>query len=107
MKTLRESIVNTINELNKLMLKTKDPDEEKKIRKLRKIYFSLLEEVIEQKIKRNTAEFKTALESLEMAYKEAKAAKKDINKIKTAIDKAVSAAKALDKVVKFGFELLT
>ena len=50
MATLRGSIADAINELNKLLVKTSDPEEKRKIRKLRKIYVALFEEVIKQEI---------------------------------------------------------
>lgn len=105
MVTLRGSIADAINEVNKLLSKTSDPEEQKKIRKLRKIYFALFEEVIKKEIKRGTQEFKEAIDALEIARKEAVEAKKDIAKIAEAIKKAVAAAKAVDSIVKVGIDL--
>ncbi len=105
MVTIRGSIADAINELNKLLLKTSDPGEQKKIRKLRKIYIALFEEVIKQEIKRGTQEFKEAIEALDNARKEAIEAKKNIDKIAEAIKKAVAAAKAVDRIVNVGIDL--
>jgi len=105
MVTLRGSIADAINEVNKLLLKTSDPEEQKKIRKLRKIYFALFEAVIIQEINRGTQEFKEAIDALEIARKEAVEAKKDIAKIAEVIKKAVAAAKAVDSIVKVGIDL--
>ena len=105
MVTLRGTLGDAINELNKLLLKTSDPVEEKKIRKLRRIYFALFEEVIKQEIKRGTQEFKEAIDALEIARKEAVEAKKDIAKIAEAIKKAAAAAKAVDRIVNVGIDI--
>jgi hypothetical protein len=105
MVTLRGTLGDAINELNKLLLKTSDPEEEKKIRKLRRIYFALFEEVIKQEIKSGTREFKEAIDALEIAREEAVEAKKDIAKIAEAIKKAVAAARAVDRIVNVGIDL--
>jgi hypothetical protein len=106
METLRGNISDTVNELNKLLLKTTDPEEEQKIRKLRRIYFSLWEEVIKQEIDSRTHEFKEAIDSLKVAHDAAVQAKEDLQKIPEAIDRAVSAAKAIDRIVKLGIDIL-
>ena len=106
METLRENIRDTLNELNKLLRKTTDPEEEEKLRKLRGIYFALWEEVIKQEIDNRTQEFKEAIDSLKVAYDAAVQAKEDLQKVAEAIDRAVSAAKAVDRIVKLGIDLL-
>ncbi len=106
METLRENISNTINELNKLLMKTTNSEEENKLRKLRRIYFDLFEDVIKKELDNKTSEFKDAIDALKIAKNEAVEAKKDIEKIANAINKAVSAAKAIDKVVKIGIDLM-
>ena len=106
METLRGNISDTVNELNKLLVKTTDPEEEQKIRKLRRIYFALWEEVIKQEIDSKTQEFKEAIDSLKVAHDAAVQAKKDIEKVAEAINRAVSAAKAVDRIVKLGIDLL-
>jgi hypothetical protein len=105
METLRGNISDTVNELNKLLRETTDPEEEQKIRKLRRIYFALWEEVIEQEIDSRTPEFKEAIDSLKIARDAAIEAKEDIQKVAEAIDQAVSAAKAVDRIVKLGIDL--
>ena len=106
METLRGTISDTVNELNKLLLKTTDPEEEKKIRQLRRIYFALWEEVIKQEIDNRTPDFKEAIDSLKVAHDAAVQAKEDLQKISEAINRAVAAAKAVDKIVKLGIDLL-
>jgi hypothetical protein len=105
METLRVTISDTVNELNKLLRETTDAEEEQKIRKLRRIYFALWEEVIEQEIDSRTPEFKEAIDSLKIARDAAIEAKEDIQKVAEAIDRAVSAAKAVDRIVKLGIDL--
>jgi len=105
METLRGTISDTVNELNKLLREITDPGEEQKIRKLRRIYFALWEEVIEQEIDSRTPEFKEAIDSLKIARDAAIEAKEDIQKVAEAIDRAVSAAKAVDRIVKLGIDL--
>jgi hypothetical protein len=105
METLHGNISDTVNELNKLLRETTDAEEEQKIRKLRRIYFALWEEVIEQEIDSRTPEFKEAIDSLKIARDAAIEAKEDIQKVAEAIDRAVSAAKAVDRIVKLGIDL--
>lgn len=105
METLRGRISDTVNELNKLLKKTTDPEEEEKLRKLRGIYFALWEEVIKQEIDSGTRAFKEAIDSLKVAYDAAVKAKEDLQKVAEAIDRAVSAAKAVDRIVKLGINL--
>ncbi|GBC60417.1 hypothetical protein DENIS_1369 [Desulfonema ishimotonii] len=106
MTTLRSSISDTVNDINKLLIRTRDPEHEKRLRRLRRIYFALWEEVIRQEIASNTHEFKEAIEALEEADAAVEAAKQDMENIVKAINKSVSAAKAVDKVVKLGIDLI-
>lgn len=104
--TLRSGISDTVNVLNKLLLKTLDPQEEAIIRKLRRIYFALWEEVIKQEINNKTPAFKDAVEALTIAEQYLEKAQSDIEEIADAINKAVLAAKAVDNIVKLGINLL-
>jgi len=106
METLRSGISDTVNELNKLLRKTTDPEFETRLRKLRRIFFALWEEVIKQEIDNRTYEFKEAIEALTASEAAIEEAMKDIAKIADAINKAVAATKAVDKVVKLGIDLL-
>jgi hypothetical protein len=106
METIRENLVDLINELNKLLILTKNPEEEDKIRQARRVGLALLEEVIKQEIKSNTREFREAIASLKEAQEAVEAAKQDIKKISDAINRTVLAAKAVDKIVKLGIGLL-
>lgn len=106
METIRQNLVNLINELNKLLILTTDPEEEEKIRRARRVSLSLLEEVIKQEIKSNTREFREAISSLKEAQDAVETAKQDVKKISDAINRTVLAAKAVDKIVKLGINLL-
>jgi hypothetical protein len=106
MESLRKGISDTVNELNKLLRLTSDPEQETRLRQLRRIYYLLWEEVIEKEIDKNTADYKAALDSLDLANETIETAKRDIKKIAEAIDKAVAAAKAVNKIVDFGFDML-
>lgn len=107
METLREGISDTVNELNKLIRLAVDPVQETRLRQLRRIYYLLWEEVIRKEIDRNTADYQAALTSLQQAHETIETAKRDIAKIAEAIDTAVAAAKAVNKIVDFGFDMLT
>jgi hypothetical protein len=104
--TLRSGISDAVNELNKLLLNTRDPEAEAQLRKLRRIFFALWEEVIRQIIDNQTYEYKEALEALSIAENYLKKARSDIEEIADAINKAVLAAKAVDKIVNLGIKLL-
>ncbi len=107
MKTLRRSIVDAINELNKLLSLTKDEEQKQAIYKLKRILYTLLDEVIKQDLSNNTPLFQDALESLKEATEVSKKAIKDLEKVVDAINKTALAAKAVDKVVNLGIGLLT
>lgn len=100
--TLRSGISDTVNILNKLLLQTLAPDEETRLKKLRRIYFALWEEVIEQELDNQTPEFIEALEALSVAEQELDNARSDIGRINEAIHQTSLAAQAVDKVVRLG-----
>lgn len=105
METLRKNIVDTVNELNKLLLKAEDDGERRDIRSLRKLFMLQLEEVIKKELDANAAEFQSAIASLQEAKNAAVDAKADIDAIADAINRAVAAARAVDKVVNLGVGL--
>jgi hypothetical protein len=100
--TLRGSLSDSVNEINKLILSGVPPAEEEKLRKLRKAYFKLWEAVIVNIIDNNTALYKEAIASLQEATKAATAAREEIGKVSMAINKAVKAAQAVDEIVNAG-----
>ncbi|MGF1641789.1 MAG: hypothetical protein ACFCUO_12645 [Rhodospirillales bacterium] len=107
MQTLRGTIVDTINELNKLLHLTTDEGEKRKLRMLRNSYFALLDEVLEQDLDNTTDEFKAAIGMLEEAQVSIVEAKKDIAKVASAINVLNKAARAVDRVVDIGIGFVT
>ena len=104
MDTLRGTISDAVNNLNKLLLQTLDDSQEKSIRSLRDIYFQLWQEVILQELDNSTQEFRSAIEALKAAMQISADAQKDLKKITKVIELANSAAKAVDKIVKIGIK---
>lgn len=107
MATLRGTIIDTINEFNKLIPLTTDPDEKTKLRQLRRFYFNLLDEVVEQELDSNTDEFKEAISMLQDAQATIAEAKKDIAKVAEVINLLHKGARAVDRVVKIGIGFVT
>jgi hypothetical protein len=105
-ETIRGTLSDTVNELNKLLLLTTDPAEEKRLRELRRIYFALWEEVIKQTIDQMTTQYRDAIEALKIATAKAEEAQEDLSKVADAINKAVVAARAVDGIVKLGIDLV-
>jgi len=104
MDTLRGTISDAVNDLNKLLLQNLDDSQEKSIRSLRDAYFQLWQEVILQEIDNSTPEFSSAVESLKAVMQMSADAQKDIKKVTKVIEVANSAAKAVDKIVKLGIK---
>lgn len=106
METLRKNLVDTINELNKLLHEAISEEEKNQIRKKRRLYFTLLEEVIDQEIPASTDGFDDAIAALQDATKKAKEAKNDLSKVAGTIQKVADAAKQVEKIVKIGIEII-
>jgi len=106
METLGTEISDIIREINKLLRHTRDLEYESSLRKIRRIYFALLEKITKQEIDSQTHEFKDAIKSLAIARSTIEEAIKDITKTADTINKLESAAKVIDKVAKVGVNLL-
>ena len=104
MDTLRGTISDAVNNLNKLLLQTLDDSQEKSIRSLRDIYFQLWQEVILQELDNSTQEFRSAIEALKATMQISADAQKDLKKVTKVIELANSAAKAVAKIVKVGIK---
>jgi hypothetical protein len=104
--TIRSGISDVVNVLNKLRNNTTVAQEQIDLQKLINVFFILWQQVIFDQLDKKTQDYKDAIRSLNDAEKEAKAALKDLDKVANAIKTATSAAKALDKVVKFAIKLL-
>jgi hypothetical protein len=105
-ETLRGNLGDAVNELHKLIELAPDEQTEEALRRQRQIYFKLWEAVIKQEIDRTTPLYRDAIKSLKAAAKAATDASADIKKVAAAINKAVAAAKAVDKIVKLGIKFL-
>lgn len=105
-ETIRANLANAVNDLNKLIPIEPDPAQRERLRRVRRAYFALFEEVIKQVIDRNSVEFEDSIEELQLAQKTLRTAKGDIEGIAEAIRRAVIAAKAVDKIVKVGVDVL-
>ena len=103
---LRHQLTELLNELGKLMVVAPTEEEEQKIRRLIRILFAILDEVLKQEIQSNTKKYRDAIAALDESLELADAAKRDLKRIADAINKAVSAAKAVDKVIGLGIDLL-
>lgn len=104
--TLRQALSDVVNDIHKLIELAPDEETEELLRRQRRIYFALWEEVIKQELDRNTPLYRDALESLKAAGAAAQQAKADLAQVADAINKAVAAAKAVDKIVQLGIKYL-
>lgn len=104
--TIRSGISDLVNVLNKVRNNTTVAQEQIDLQKLINVLFILWQQVIFDQLDKKTQDYKDAISSLNDAEKEAKAALKDLGKVANAIKTATSAAKAVDKVVKFAIKLL-
>lgn len=104
MATLRNTISDTVNELNKLALTTRDAEQQQSLIRLREKYFRLWEAIIKQEIDNRTEDFDNAVTALQKATATIEKAKKDVKNVGDAIEKAVFAAEAVDKIVKIAFK---
>lgn len=105
-ETLRGNLSDTINELNKLLLLSVSEEEDKRLRQLRRVYKNLWEETILKDLQANSAELQSAIASLQEARQAAVEAVEDSQKVTGAIEKAIKAAKTVDKIVQTGMDLL-
>lgn len=104
--TIRSGISDLVNVLNKVRNNTTVAQEQIDLQKLINALFILWQQVIFDQLDKKTQDYKDAIRSLNDAEKEAKAALKDLGEVANAIKTATSAAKAVDKVVKFAIKLL-
>ncbi|MEM7253646.1 MAG: hypothetical protein AAF493_19690 [Pseudomonadota bacterium] len=105
-QNLRVGIVETINDLNKMVNASKSAKQQLEILKLLKVKNALLDAVVSQELKKSTPQYKRALRELVKAEKATKDAVKDIKKIANGIKRAQSAARAVGRVVGLGISFL-
>ncbi|WP_319575118.1 hypothetical protein [uncultured Desulfobacter sp.] len=106
MATLRESVVNTINELHPLINKDISEEEKNAVRSRLTVLYAQLEAIISQTIPNTTPGFDDAVTALESATNEAKQAKKDTDKVATTIKKTAEAINKIEKIIKIGVQLV-
>jgi hypothetical protein len=103
--TIRSSLSDAVNEINKLIELTGDPDQLRQLHCLRDFFFDLWEAVIKQDLDDTTPLYAAAITTLRDAETAATTAQTDISKIADAISKAAAAAKAVDQVVNLGLNV--
>ena len=101
MDTLRGNLVDLVNTLVKLRLNCTDVVERRKLRQTIKMLRTVLDEVLEEELDRNDADYLVALGELQSAVKTADSALKEVRRTSEAIEEAVRAVKAVDKIVEF------
>ncbi len=103
--TIRSAISDLVNILNKVRNNTTVAQHQIDLQKIINVPFILWQQVLYDQLDKNAADYKAAIRSLKDAERLAKASLKDLEKVADAIDAATDAAKAVDKVVKFGIKL--
>lgn len=100
--TIRHSLVNLLNEIDALLLSSRPTKEEREqLIKLRRLLHALLDEVLRREIAKDTKEYFNAIKRANDATDQATKALKNLESVARAIEHATSAAKAIDRVVKF------
>lgn len=98
METLQDILDDTIKGLNKLLLKTHDPDKETAIRNQRDACFKSWEALIQKNLDDTLPEVNAAIGALKAAQLAIKNAQNDLKKIADVIAKVGVAAQAVDKI---------
>lgn len=90
-----------IQALNALIRATSDPLQQAKLVKLRDAFEAMSDSAVHQLFDSTSAEFTDAIAQLQRATTAATQGLADVNKVSSAINTAVSAANAVDKVLGF------
>ena len=99
-RTVRSSLIDAINEMTQLLENTEDANQQFEVRlKIRELYHRL-DRVIITSLVPGSNDFKQALDALAELTKQAKTAKKDLDKIPDTIKSATKAIKKVEKLVK-------
>jgi len=106
MATLRESVVNTINELHPLINGAISEEDKKSIRTRLTVLYAQLEGIIAQTIPNTTEGFDEAIKALENTTEEARNARNDMDKIASVIEKATDAVNKIENIIKIGITLV-
>ena len=99
-ETIRNNLVDSINELNHLLEVCQDSDQKFAIRMKTRELFQCLDKVIAATLDSSTQEFNDAIESLQVLTSEAKEAKADLNKIAETVKRAEDALGKVETLVK-------
>lgn len=99
-ETIRENLVNAINEMTRLLEVCNDENEKFELRiKIREL-FQRLDRVIVATLDSGTPDFAEAVESLKSLTAKAIEAKSDLEKVTETINKAAEAIGKVEKLVK-------
>ena len=99
---LRSRLVELINALDELLRNVAMNDEQReKCLRRRALLSALLDEVLRQKIDKNTGKYTAAVEQTNQAVKVAKRALRETEEREAVILEITKAAKAIDAVIKF------
>jgi hypothetical protein len=104
--TLRSGISDLVNDLVKIGNNTTNADQQTALIKITNALMILWQQVIFDQLNAETSNYKDAIASLDDAKAAAAAAKKNLDDVAHAIEKATSAAKAIDKLINFAVKLL-
>ena len=99
MEAVKENVNRMLEELYELLLVTKDKEELKRLRDLRRGYFKTLETITRHEIDEATLEFREIIESLDSAGQAAHQAKKDVEKVAHAIERAAAVLNVLERAL--------
>ena len=97
---LHTLLIALIDRLLTLKDRISEPAQIAHINNVKRILFTLLDQVVEQDLDKNSRDYQNALRVLAEAKSAAESAVQNIEQTAAAIDKAVSAAKSVDKVVQ-------
>ncbi len=98
-ETIRKNLVDSINEMTRLLEVCEDSNQKFELRiKIREL-FQRLDRVIVAILDSSTQEFKEAIDALQALTKKATEAKSDLDKVAEAINKAAEAVLKVEKLV--------
>lgn len=90
-----------VEDLNALIRASSDQQQWQKLTKLRDVFDKMSDEAVQQLFDQNTDDYRSAISALQAASSDAQAGLKNVGKVASAINTAVTAANAADKVLGF------
>lgn len=103
---LRTGISDLVNDLVKILNNTTHAEQQTALQKIINALMILWQQVIFDQLNQQSSDYQAAIASLDEAQEAAGQAKTDLDHVALAIGKATTAAKAVDKVIKFAVKLL-